>query len=192
MSRIFFGLFISVIFGIFLGILASLNKKIGSFIISLIKLIQSTPIISWILLALIWIKLWFIPIFILILNSLPIIIINIYEGFSGIQNNLIEMSNFYKVSLDKRIKMLYIPSLVSNLLASGSIILSGSIKIIIMAEVISKLDSGIGTKINSAWINIETEKIMAWTLISLFLGFFIEKTFNKLLRIKLRRYYDKD
>ena len=58
-----------------------------------------------------------------------------------------------------------------------------------MAEVISKIDVGIGASINYAWINIETEKILAWTILVIFLGLSIEKMINGVLKKKLGRYY---
>ena len=189
LSRVAIGLAFSFAIGIPVGIGVALNKGFRAFLVPIIKLLQSTPIISWILLALIWLKLWMIPIFILFLNNFPIITINVYEGFLGIDKNLIEMSNFYKVSIIQKIKHLYIPSIVSNILASTTIILSSSFKIVVMAEVISKIDVGIGASINYAWINIETEKILAWTILVIFLGLSIEKMINGILKKKLGRYY---
>lgn len=189
LSRVAIGLAFSFAIGIPVGIGVALNKGFRSFLVPIIKLLQSTPIISWILLALIWLKLWMIPIFILFLNNFPIITINVYEGFLGIDKNLIEMSNFYKVSIIQKIRHLYIPSIVSNILASTTIILSSSFKIVVMAEVISKIDVGIGASINYAWINIETEKILAWTILVIFLGLSIEKIINGILKKKLGRYY---
>lgn len=189
LSRVAIGLVFSFAIGIPVGIGVALNKGFRAFLVPIIKLLQSTPIISWILLALIWLKLWMIPIFILFLNNFPIITINVYEGFLGIDKNLIEMSNFYKVSIIQKIRHLYIPSIVSNILASTTIILSSSFKIVVMAEVISKIDVGIGASINYAWINIETEKILAWTILVIFLGLSIEKIINGILKKKLGRYY---
>lgn len=187
--RVIAGLLISFVIGIPVGVILALNKNFKIFLMPLIKFLQSTPIISWILLALIWLKLWMIPIFILFLNSFPIIVINVYEGFLGVDTKLIEMSDFYKVSISKKIRNLYVPSIVSNILASTTIILSSSFKVIVMAEVISKIDVGIGSNINYAWINIETEKILAWTIIVVLLGLTIEKLINGILRKKLGRYY---
>ena len=58
-----------------------------------------------------------------------------------------------------------------------------------MAEIISKISSGIGSNINYAWINIETEKILAWTIIAVFLSITVEMLINKILKKKLGRYY---
>lgn len=187
--RVIVGLVMTFLIGIPLGVSLSLNNALKELVMPLIKFLQGTPVISWILLALIWLKIDFIPIFILLLNSLPILTINIYEGILSIDKKLLEMSKFYKVSNKKIIKNLYIPSTVSHIVASSGIILSSSFKIVVMAEIITKIGSGIGSSINYAWINIETEKILAWTLILVSLSMLIDFFINKILKSRLEKYY---
>lgn len=187
--RVLLGLIMTFLIGIPLGIGFSLNKALKELIMPLIKFLQGTPVISWILLALIWLKIEYIPIFILLLNSLPILTINIYEGILSIDKKLLEMSRFYKVNNSRIIKKLYIPSIVSHIVASSGIILSSSFKIVVMAEIITKISSGIGSSINYAWINIETEKILAWTFILVSLSMLIDFFINKILKRRLEKYY---
>ena len=188
-KRVTIGLLIAFSLGVPLGIFVAGSEGLKSFIMPLVKFLQGTPVISWILLALIWFKLDSIPIFILVLNSLPILVISVYEGVIGIDKKLLEMSKFYQVKKSSIIKKLYIPSIVSHIIASTSIILSSSFKIVIMAEIITKISTGIGSNINYAWINIETEKILAWTIIAVFLSIAIDKFINKILKKRLGRYY---
>ncbi len=187
--RVLLGLAMTFLIGIPLGVGLSLSKAAKELVMPLIKFLQGTPVISWILLALIWLNIEYIPIFILLLNSLPILTINIYEGIMSIDKKLLEMSKFYKVSNKKIIKNLYIPSTVSHIVASSGIILSSSFKIVVMAEIITKISSGVGSSINYAWINIETEKILAWTLILVSLSMLIDFFINKILKSRLEKYY---
>ena len=46
---------------------------------------------------------------------------------------------------------------------------------VVMAEVIARTDKGIGSKINWAWINIETSEILAWSLVVVALSYILEK-----------------
>lgn len=189
LARVLIGVFLAFLIGIPTGIAISFNKALKDAIIPIVRFFQSTPIISWILLALIWFDLWIVPVFILFLSSFPIIVINVHEGLQNIDKNLVKMSNFYKVSTNKKIKNLYIPSIISQLLASSTLILSSSLKIVVMAEIITKINEGIGSKINWAWINIETDKILAWTIIVVTLSFVIERAVDYILRKKLGKYY---
>lgn len=187
--RALIGLILTFILGISLGVGISLHNALKEGIMPLVKLLQSIPVISWILLSLIWFKIDLIPIFILLTNTLPIVIINVYEGIKGVDKKLLEMSSFFKVNKRKIIKNLYIPSIISHIIASSSIILSSSFKIVIMSEIITKINTGIGSSINEAWINIETEKVLAWTIIAVFFSLTIDYVVSKLIKMKLGRYY---
>lgn len=187
--RALIGLLLTFMLGISIGISISLNNALKEVIMPLVKLLQSIPVISWVLLSLIWFKIELIPIFILLTNTLPIVIISVYEGIKGVDKKLLEMSSFFKVTKKKIIKNLYIPSIISHIIASSSIVLSSSFKIIIMSEIITKISTGIGSSINEAWINIETEKILAWTLIAVFFSLAIDSTISIIIKKKLGKYY---
>ena len=163
------------IVGILLGLLMGLSQNIKNLFHPLIVFLQASPVISFILLALIWFEPKTIPSFVLCINSFPNLAINVQEGINNIDKKLLQMSNFYKVDKIKLLKYFYIPSILSRILAGISIILSNSFKIIVMAEVISKSPNGIGSKINWAWLNIETEYILAWTILIIFFTYILEK-----------------
>lgn len=188
-SRLILGLFSASALGISVGLGMGINRKFKDFIYPLVVFLQAAPIISFILLALIWFNPPFIPVFVLCINSFPNLAINVYEGIADVDENLLEMSHFYKVGKKKLIKKLYIPSIVSHLLASARIILSNAFKITVMAEVICKSNSGIGSKINWAWINIETAHIFAWTMLIVLLSFILEKQSVKYLKRRFDKYY---
>ncbi|MBN1469982.1 MAG: ABC transporter permease subunit [Fusobacteriaceae bacterium] len=189
LMRVFLGIIFIFSFGIPFGICLGISKNIKNIFIPIINIFQRIPIISWILLSLIWFNPSIIPIIILIFNSLPIVLTNIYEGIVNVDKDLIDMSNFYNVSIYKKIKSLYVPSIMSHIISSLSIVFNTSFKIVLMAEIITKNNDGIGNKINIAWLNIETEYILAWTIISIVLTilldyikeFLIKKKFGEIL-----------
>jgi NitT/TauT family transport system permease protein len=187
--KLIIGLILALAVGITLGLSISLNNALKDIFYPVIVFLQAAPVISFILLALIWFSPSIIPVFILCINTFPNLTINVYEGINNIDNKLLEMSRFYRVDNKTLIKKLYIPSIISHILASTRIILSNAFKITVMAEVISKSNMGIGSKINWAWINIETDTILAWTLIIVFLSFFIEKKSVAFLEKKWGKYY---
>ena len=87
--------------------------------------------------------------------------------------------HFFKIQL---------PSLIRYLLPATEIILGSSFKIIIMAEVISRVDLGIGNGLNIGWLNIETDIILGWTVIIYLLSLFLSKLILKVLKNRFRRY----
>lgn len=187
--KLLIGLASAIILGISLGLGMGINKNIRDFFYPFVIFLQAAPVISFILLALIWFDPPFIPIFVLCINSFPNMAVNVYEGINNIDKKLLEMSIFYRVDKKTLIKKLYIPSVISHILASTRIILSNAFKITVMAEVISKSPKGIGAKINWAWLNIETADILVWTLIIVILSFVLEKQSISLLKRRFGKYY---
>ncbi|BDU51517.1 ABC transporter permease [Haliovirga abyssi] len=183
--RTLIGLLFAISFGTVIGLFSGLNEKFNSYISPIVIFIQSMPIISWIILALIWFDNNFIPIFILIIATIPIFILNISTAILNTDKNLIEMANIYKVSKKKIMKNIYLPTIKSNFFSSLKIGSGQGFKISIMAEIIARSQNGIGEKMNWAWINIETSDIIAWSLIIVFISFFFEFIINLFLEKKL-------
>ncbi|MCS5422263.1 MULTISPECIES: ABC transporter permease [Psychrilyobacter] len=188
LSRLGASLILTYLIGIFLafGIVSSKNLKI--LIQPGLLFMQSTPIISWILLALIWFDSRYIPIFIICINAIPILVLNVVSGMEGIDKKILEMASIYNISKKDRFYKIQLPSLIRFLLPATEIILGSSFKVIVMAEVISRVGSGIGNGLNIGWLNIETDTILGWTLIIYVLSFLISKTILTSLKNRFRRY----
>jgi len=181
--------FILVIFlGTILGLLISISEGFYKLFKPVIIFMQSTPIISWLLLALIWFDSKSVPYFIGVISSLPILILNIRAGVKNCDSKLLEMAKLYKVSPFKRATSIFYPSLVPFILPAIKSITTNLFKIIVMAEVIVKLPKGIGNGLNIGWLNIETEIVLAWTVIILFCSYFYEKIISFILERVWRKY----
>ncbi|MGM0507643.1 MAG: ABC transporter permease [Fusobacteriota bacterium] len=182
--RTFFGITISLTLGIFLGIVSGIYRKLSG-LTSVLTYIQSIPIISWLLLALIWFENRYIPTIIIIFSTMPIIAINIHEGILNIDKKILEMASIYKVNNKKVIKDIYVPSIIPYFFSSLKIILGLALKVSVMAEVIAKVSNGIGERLNWAWLNINIDNIIAWTIIIVSVTFLnkyiILNIFNKKL-----------
>lgn len=187
-GRLGISLILTYLIGIILvlGIVSSKNLKI--FIQPGLLFMQSTPIISWILLALIWFDNKYIPIFIICINTIPILVLNIVSGMESIDKKILEMANIYHISKKDCFFKIQLPSLIRYLLPATEIILGSSFKVIIMAEVISRVSGGIGNGLNIGWLNIETDTILGWTLIIYVLSFITSKLILTSLKNRFRRY----
>lgn len=188
--ELLFSLTSSIAIGFLLGLLISSNKAFYSLLHPVLSFFQSAPIISFILLGLIWFDTKLIPLFILGIYTIPQFTISIYEGIKGVDKKLLEMSKFYKVKKYEMVIHLYFPSIITNIMSISRIIIVNSLKVFIMAQVISKSPNTIGAEINWAWINIETSSILAWTIIVILISFLLEKVFILISSKYLRRFYD--
>ncbi len=186
--RTFLGAVFTLILGLLIGIGMGLNSKLEESLKSILIISQSTPIISWLLLALIWFDNRYIPIIVIIISNTPIIAINIDEGIKNVDNKLLEMAKIYKISSKKVLKEIYFPAIIPYLISSFKIILGLSYKVAVMSEVVAKVSGGIGESINWAWLNIETSVIIAWTVIIVFLTYISEKIIMSLINKKMEKY----
>ena len=173
--KLLIGLLFAVLAGLVMGLGMSVNKLLKNILHPIAVFLQSVPVISWILLALIWFVPDVIPIFILMINAMSIISFSVYEGIRGIDPKLIEMAKLYDVGERKLFFDLYLPSISSNFIGALKAVLASSYKVVVMSEVIARTDKGIGSKINWAWINIETSEILAWSILVVFLSYVLEK-----------------
>lgn len=174
------GFSISYISGITIGVLAGIFPHFKSFIQPVISIIRSTPLISVILLALIWFNVNNVPIFVAFLMAFPIITANIIEGITTVDKKLLDMANVYKIPLKKQIFHIYIPSILPFIIASASLSLGLIWKVVIAAEVLSQPHWGIGTSLNEAKAFLLTEEVFAWTLIAILLSVITEILFTQI------------
>ena len=179
--RIITGYLLSMIVGVFLGAVMGLNERINSLLAPLISILQTTPNISWILLAIIWFGLNSkIVIFTIFISILPIFIINSSEGVRSTDINLIEIGEVYKLSTLDNVLKIYFPSAKPYIISASIITIERAWKIGAMAELLS-LETGIGSGLYWARNNLETEGIFAWTIVLILLGYTSSKLLKKLL-----------
>ena len=190
LSRAFTGILISIIIGLPIGMAMGMSRILNKAFSPLLIILQATPVISWVLLTIIWFDHSFIPLFVIVVATIPIIILNTSEGIMKTDVKLLEMANFYKVSLYKRIKDIYIPSIIGYLIASLKLVIGFVFKVAVMAEVLSHIEGGIGDKLSWAQVNINTSDIIAWTIIIIILTYICEKLISELFQKRLGGIYD--
>lgn len=175
LHRLFMGLFGALLAGSVLGFLIGINEKIKRVVEPLIYILQSIPPILFMTLAMIWFGLdGQATIFIVFIVSLPIMAISIKEGFDNIDMKLVQMGKIFQFSKYKIVKVIIIPSL-KTYFKSGFIILIGlGWKLVIMGEVLSS-GTGLGSQITEGRLNLETNKVFAWSMVVIILCYLSQK-----------------
>jgi len=186
--RFFMAYSVSVSLGILCGMLIFKNSTVKSFLWPFITILQSTPVISWVLLALLWFPSEIIPYFILGIFTLPVIIINTFNGLMSTDEKLLEMALAYGIEEKQVFSKIMLPSMLSSLMGGIKITANSSLKVLATAEIIGRLPRGIGGEMNTAWINIETDSLLAWTIYLIILTGLLEKLISKAIKIKWGRY----
>jgi NitT/TauT family transport system permease protein len=167
---------VSAILGISTGFFCGLNDKIYHIFEPLILLIRSTPIISVIIIAIIWFKSDYVPVFTGLLICYPIIWTNMVQGIRETDSKLIEMCKVYKIKPFQVFQKVYMPSAKPYIKAGFTTSMGLAWKVVATTEVLSmpRYAIGIGNKLHDARIYLEIPELMAWTMIIILFSYIFE------------------
>ena len=182
-SRGLLGFVISLILGLGLGILAGINKNFNAFLAPILVTIRSTPVISLILLALIWFKVNNVPIFIAFLTMFPFICTNVIDGIRNVDKRLVEMAVIYKTPHQKIVREVYIPAISPFIFSGITSAIGFGWRAVIIGEVLSQPRFGIGTLMQTAQTYLLVDEVIAWTVIAVIISF----AFERLIRLIERK-----
>ena len=179
--RVIAGILLSLVIG---SALAILTERLSIFKLALspiISIIKSTPVASFIILALLWIDRSELPILITALIVVPIVWSNVSEGIRSVDNDLIEVAKIYDFSLIKKLTKLYVPSVAPFFIAACRSSLGMAWKAGISAEVLATPENAIGRELYFSKTYLETPSLFAWTFVVIVLSIIIEKLFIAVL-----------
>lgn len=180
------GFAIAIVSGVVLGIIAGLYPTFDSFMRPWIVVMRSVPVVSFILLALIWFTSASVPVFIGILTMFPMIYTNIIEGMRNVDVKLIDMARFYKVSTKRIITDVYAPAIAPYVTSGISSAIGIGWRAIIIGEVLSQPEYGIGTSMHSAQSFLNVDVLIAWTFIAVIMSYLFEHVLRLFERKMIR------
>lgn len=176
--RVILGISISIVSGIILGVFAGLNKFVEDLLQPVVVCIKATPVMSIIIIALVWFTSSNVVIFTAILICFPIVYTNVLEGIKSADDKLIQMARFYKVKEKYILKDIYLPG-IKNYIVSGILMCLGiGWKVSVAAEVLSTPRYSIGINLLDAKTMLETSELFAWTSVVIALSFVFEVIFK--------------
>lgn len=179
--RVIAGFAISCILGVILGIICGLNEYLYGLFNPLVIAIKSTPVMSIIIIALIWFQSGKVPIFVCFLMCFPVIWTNVVEGIWQVDRGLLEMARVYRINRGLILRRIYIPSLIPYLAAGITTALGLGWKVTVAAEVLSSPRYSIGGHLYNAKVYLESSELFAWTLAVIILSFAFEHLFKALM-----------
>ena len=168
------GFILSFILGLVLGVFAGINSSFNAFLRPILITIRSTPVISLILLALIWFKVDMVPVFIAFLTMFPIICTNVIDGIRNVDRDLVEMARIYKIGQQKIIKDVYLPAITPFIFSGASSAMGFGWRAIIIGEVLSQPQFGIGTLMQTSQTYLLVDQVIAWTIIAILISYLFE------------------
>jgi len=177
--RTLFALVASAILGVIFGMASGINRTLYDVINPLIVVLKSTPVVSVIIIAIIWFHSTDVPIFSGVLMCFPIVFTGTVAGIRGTDPKLVEMCSFYKVRRFEKLKSLYFPSAQPYINASVVSAIGICWKAVAAAEVLSMPRLSIGANLYFAKTSLDPALLFAWTAIIILLSFVFETIYVK-------------
>ena len=187
LMRLLGGYLIGAAIGIILAILTAKSKAMHFVLSPLRVLIRSTPILSFVLLLLVSIASGFVPVTVVAIMVAPMLWATTEQAILSLDAKLIEMGKIY-FSPWKRFRLVYLPQMLPQILASAVTALGFAWKSVITAEVLSLPKFAIGNRMYFSKIYLETPDLIAWTVLVVLLSLLMEKVLNLLVRKGVQRY----
>jgi len=182
LGRVAAGLAASIVLGVVLGWCASRAKFVAHMMDPFVAAMKSTPVMSVILLAIVWLRAGNVPIFVCVLLCFPIMYTNTLHGILSIDKQLMQMARIYNVPRMKVLRGITLPSIKPDLYAGILIIVGFSFKSVITAEVLSSPKTSMGYGMYTTKLYLDTAELFAWTGVIILLSMCLEKLVRSLFR----------
>lgn len=137
----------------------------------------SVPLISFIIVFLIWLSSSQLAIFVSFLVVFPVIYSNVLEGIKSTEPQLLEMARLYKVPWLRRILFIYLPNIKPFLVSACSIAVGMAWRSVVAAEVLGIVDGSVGEQLYMSKIYLETCELFAWSAIIVLISTLLGKLF---------------
>ena len=178
--RVLTGILGALGLGVGLAFLTHKSAVMNVLFSPVMTLVKSTPVASFIILALVWLGRSVVPVFISALMVLPVVWANVSAGLKGIDPQLLELARVYGLPRGRVLRRITWPSVLPHLRAALRSALGLGWKAGIAAEVLTVPPYSIGKRIYEAKLYLETTELFAWTAAVILVSLLIE---NLLLRL---------
>jgi len=173
--RIVEGFLLGVFAGIVLGVLTFRFRLLKELFEPAVNIVKSTPVASFIILALMWMSKDGVPVFIAFLMVLPIIQANVSEGIRQTDKDLLEMARVFRFSGGKLLAKIYVPAVLPYLFAGSTTALGFAWKAGVAAEILSLPAKSIGKELYYSKIYLETTDLFAWSAAVIVMSMLLER-----------------
>lgn len=181
--RIAAGFLLSFVTGFFLALAAYHIRLVRMFLEPLLVTLKTVPMISFVIMLLIWVGNQALTIYLSFLIVLPLIYTNTLTGFEHVDPNMLEMAKVFGLSPWKKFLYIYRPAFMPFLSSGCRVALGMSWKSGIMAEVVGTPKPSIGREMFAAKQYLATADLFAWTVVVIVLSLAFEKLFLILIKL---------
>ncbi|MBQ2775721.1 MAG: ABC transporter permease subunit [Clostridia bacterium] len=180
--RITVGCAAGIAVGTLLGAVTAFSRTLYELFKPVLTVVRATPVASFIILALVWIKRDNVGTFISFLMVLPILWSNVSEGITQCDKDLLEMAKIFRFSKASLITKIYVPCTMPYFFAGCTTALGLAWKAGVAAEVLSLPKYALGSELYYSKIYLETPSLFAVTLVVIVMSIILEKLLSLALK----------
>ena len=174
-GRVLLGITAAVALGTGMAVACSVSKTADALLRPLMTVVKSTPVASFVVLALVWIARDWLPVFISLLMVLPVVWSNVCTGIRSADPALLELAQVYGWPRGRILRRIYLPGVRPHFLAALRSGIGFGWKSAIAAEVLTVPHSAIGRMIYESKLYLQTTDLFAWTLAVILLSVGLER-----------------
>ena len=180
--RIFTGFVAGVAAGAALALLTSFSRWAEVLLAPAVRVVRATPVASFIILVLLWVKTGQVPGVISALMVLPVVWSSLSAGLKATDPLLLELASAYGFGRGKTVRLVYAPSALPYFASGCDTALGLAWKAGIAAEVLCLPKAAVGTQVYYSKIYLETPSLFAWTLVVVVMSLLLERGLGAAVR----------
>lgn len=174
------GLLLSLAAASITAFLLNRSETIRLLFMPWLSLLRSVPVISFILLALIFLNPEMIPLLIAFLTMYPLLTENLLKGLMNRRDSWKMLARQFHLNAWNRLFQINYPQLKPYLFSGLASAVGFGWRAIIMGEVLSQCVDGIGKRMKEAQVFIDVPELIAWTLVAIVLSWLTDKFISRL------------
>ncbi len=174
------GLLLSLAAASITAFLLNRSETIRLLFMPWLSLLRSVPVISFILLALIFLNPEMIPLLIAFLTMYPLLTENLLKGLMNRRDFWKMLARQFHLNAWNRLFQINYPQLKPYLFSGLASAVGFGWRAIIMGEVLSQCVDGIGKRMKEAQVFIDVPELIAWTLVAIVLSWLTDKLISRL------------
>lgn len=181
LARILSGMLAGTLLGVLLAVLTHSSAVCRAIIAPFMSLVKSTPVASFIILALIWLGRGVVPLFITALMVMPVVWANVSEGLRAQDEKLLEVARVFRLPERRVFFSLTLPTVLPYFRSALCSALGLGWKAGVAAEVLTVPQRSVGRMIYESKLYLETPELFAWTVTVIAVSFLIERLLLRLV-----------
>jgi NitT/TauT family transport system permease protein len=185
--RILIGIIIAIPAAWLFAALCSGSEIINALFSPAVTLMKSTPVVSFILIAIFLVDRHTIPSAITFMMVFPVLFENVREGISQTPKELLEMADVFGVSWIMKVKRIYIPAIKPFFFSALMTSVGLAVKAGVAAEVVAYIPDSMGKMLSDAKSYMEPADLLAWTVVIIAISLITERALHLFLKYTKRR-----